>query len=94
MLMVTFTSPAQERASLTLVGRLATVEPANRRVTIVPNDEAKWVEVFLDENGEVEDDTGTLTLADLVIHVGRRVTVTYHVVGERRLADTIIVEPD
>lgn len=86
---------AQEPAGLSaLVGRLATVEPSNRRVTIVPEGEVDLIEMFVAEEGEVRQDEDTLTLADLVIQVGRRVTVHYQLDGSRRLVQRIIVEPD
>jgi hypothetical protein len=34
-----------------------------------------------------------LTLSDLVIEVGRRVTVRYRVENDRRIAESIIVDP-
>jgi hypothetical protein len=94
ILLVHSGAAAQERESLTIVGRLATVEPANRRVTVVPVDAVNVVELFLAEDGAVEQDKRTLSLTELVIQVGRRVTVTYRVDGDRRLAESIIVEPE
>jgi hypothetical protein len=85
---------ARQDPSATLAGRLATVEPANRRVTVVPEGEVDLVELFVSAEGQVAEDSRTLTLADLVIQVGRRVTVQYRTDGGRRIADRIIVEPD
>ena len=84
-------SPADAAA---LVGRLATVEPSSRRVTILPEGEADLMEMFVAAEGEVRRDNETLTLADLVIQVGRRVSVHYRVDGPRRVVQRIIVEPD
>jgi hypothetical protein len=74
--------------------RLATVEPANRRVTVVPSGEVKLMELFVAAEGHVAEESRTLTLADLVIRVGRRVTVHFRIEGDRRIADRIIVQPD
>ena len=63
-------------------------------MTLVPHDKVDSVEVFLAEEGAVEENERTMTLSELVILVGRRVTITYRVDGQRRLADSIIVEPD
>jgi hypothetical protein len=78
----------------TLVGRLATVEPAKRRVTMVPEGEVDLVEMFVAEDGEVAHEERALTLADLVIQVGQRVAVVYRLEGDRRIVARIIVEPD
>jgi hypothetical protein len=78
----------------TLLGRLAIVEPASRRITVLPEGEVHLVEVFLDENGEVRLAERELTLAELVIEVGRRVTVRYRVEKDRRIAERVIVEPE
>jgi hypothetical protein len=77
-----------------LVGRLATVEPAERRVTMMPEGEVDLVEIFVAENGEVLHDDERLTLPELVIRVGRRATIVYREVGERRVADRIVIEPE
>ena len=80
-----------------MTGRLATVEPGNRRLTIVPTGEIRRVEFFVAEDGEVLHVDRKLTLPDLVIQVGRRVTITYRVEpadGMRRVAMRIIVQPD
>ena len=78
----------------TLLGRLATVEPANRRITVMPQETVDWVELFVAQDAQVEHKTRVISLADLVIHVGRRVTVQYRLDGEHRIADSIIVETD
>lgn len=84
----------REQPTTALVGRLATVEPASRRVTFVPEGEVRRVEVFVAERGTVIHDDSELTLADLVIQVGRRVTVLSRLQDNRRIADRIIVEPE
>lgn len=89
----TLCASTQEPPS-TLAGRLATVEPSARRITIVPAGEVELVELFVPEEGEVLYEEERLTLSDLVIQVGRRVTVHVRVDGDRRIAHRIIVEPD
>jgi hypothetical protein len=95
---VAFASAAltkQERVtSRTLVGRLATVEPANRRLTMIPEGEVERVEVFVAEDGEVLLETQKLSLSDLVIQVGRRVTILYRLENQRRIAESVIVESE
>lgn len=81
-----------QAAPTNLTGRLATVEPANRRVTLIPEGEVDLLELFVAEGGVVAQDDRPLTLADLVLRVGRRITVTYRAEGSRRIADRIIVE--
>ena len=75
-----------------LAGRLATVEPAARRLTMIPDGEADLVEVFVADEGEVRQQDETLSLSDLVIQVGKRITVRYRLVNNRRVALSIIVE--
>ena len=86
--------PSAQLAGETLVGRLATVEPANRRVTVVPEGEVDLVEMFVAADGKLAHEERDLTLADLVIQVGRRVLVSYRVEGDRRIADSITVDPE
>ena len=50
-------------------GWLATVEPATRRITFLPQGEADLIEVFAAEDCDVRLEDRPLTLADLVIHV-------------------------
>ena len=78
----------------TIAGRLATVEPANRRITLIPRGEVELFEIFVAEAGELRLEDQRLTLADLVIQVGRRITVSYRTEGVRHVAERIIVEPD
>jgi hypothetical protein len=89
---LTRTSAQEPTTVPDVVGRLATVEPSNRRVTIVPEGEVELVEMFVAADGRVERDGRSLSLADLVIEVGRRVTVSYRVTDGRRLVERIVVE--
>jgi hypothetical protein len=91
---LTRTSAQDQTATPVVVGRLATVEPARGRVTVVPEGEVNLVEMFVDENGRVEREGQTLTLADLVIEVGRRVTVRYRLSDGRRIVELMAVEPE
>jgi hypothetical protein len=43
----------------------------------VPEGEVRLVEMFVAEDGELRLEEQPLTISDLVIHVGRRVSVTY-----------------
>jgi multidrug efflux pump subunit AcrA (membrane-fusion protein) len=84
----------QAPAVQSLRGRLAFVEPAFRRVTVLPYGESRVVELLVDEDCEVRQGDRELTLSDLVIQVGRQVTVGYRLEGDRRVAESIIVEPE
>lgn len=84
----------QAPADRPLLGRLAFVEPALRRITVLPDGEARLLELFVDDDTEVRQGDRELTLADLVIQVGRRVTVRYRVEDERRIIQSVIVEPE
>jgi hypothetical protein len=85
---------SQEQPPTILIGRLATVEPAARRLTFVPEGEVDLVEVFVAEDGSVHHDGRELSLSELVVRVGRVVKVSYRTDGERRIAESVIVEPE
>src|SRR5262245_25522262 len=70
------TSATQPAATdeLSAVGRLATVEPAKRRVTMVADGESKQTELILDPAARVLQGDVEITLSDLVGMVGNRVT--------------------
>lgn len=85
---------ARDQDGVPLTGRLATVEPAARRIAVLPDGEVKLVELLVADDGEVRQGDREVTLSDLVIQVGRRVTIRYRVADERRLAESIIVEPE
>lgn len=88
-------SSAQEQSTAeSLTGRLATVEPSRRRLTILPQGEAQLVELFVAVDGDLRNEDKPMTLADLVIQVGRRVAVHYRLDGVRRVVERLIVEPD
>jgi hypothetical protein len=82
----------RQAAGDALVGRLATVEPIIRRLTVVPEGEASLVEIFVAEDGEVRQGERRLTLSELVIEVGRRVTIRYRLDADRRIATRVTVE--
>jgi hypothetical protein len=84
-------APAQPAETI-LNGRLATVEPASRRITVVSDGEADLTEMFVAEEAEVRVDKRPVTLSELVIQVGQRVSVTYLMEGARRIARVISVE--
>lgn len=86
---------AQEQSPAgSLIGRLATVEPAKRRLTVLPQGEAQLVELFVAVDGDLSHDDKPMTLADLVIQVGRRVAVEFRLEGARRVVERLTVEPD
>jgi hypothetical protein len=86
-------SEGQVAAGQSLTGRLAFVEPALERITIVPDGEVHLFDLLVEDGSEVRQGDRVLTLSDLVIEVGRRVTVRYRVDGDRRIAESIIVDP-
>ncbi len=61
---------------------------------MLPEGEVKLVELLVADDGKVRQGDREVTLSDLVIQVGRRVTIRYRVEGERRHAESIIVEPE
>ena len=84
----------QAPAAESLLGRLAFVEPSLRRIAVVPDGEVRLFELEVTDDSEVRQGDRDLTLPELVIQVGRRVTVRYRVEGDRRIAESVIVEPE
>ena len=84
----------QEPVEPPLLGRLATVEPAARRIAVLPDGQANLIELILDDAGEVRQEDRELTLSELVILVGRRVSIRYRLENDRRVAQSVIVEPE
>ncbi|HUE85485.1 MAG TPA: hypothetical protein VMO26_05355 [Vicinamibacterales bacterium] len=78
----------------TLLGHLAFVEPAARRIAVLPQGEADLVDLLVADDGEVRQNDQKLTLSELVILVGRRVSVRYRIDNDRRVAQSVIVEPE
>ena len=76
----------------TVSGRLATVEPARRRITIVPIGESQIVELVLAEHAEIVHLERALSLPELVVEVGSLVTVGYRIEGDRRIAERVTIE--
>ena len=76
----------------TVSGRLATVEPARRRITLVPIGESDMVELVLAERIEIIHLERTISLPELVVEVGRLVTVAYRIEGDRRIAERVTIE--
>ena len=75
-----------------IAGVLATVEPAARRITIVPAGESKTVELAMAERAQILSAEEPMTLRDLVLHVGSRVVVDYRDTGSGRVAEIVTVE--
>jgi hypothetical protein len=65
-----------------------------RRLAVLPDGEIKLVELLVADDSDVRLGDTEATLSDLVIQVGRRVTVHYRVENERRIAESVIVEPE
>jgi hypothetical protein len=76
----------------TISGRLATVEPARRRITIVPIGESQMVELVVAEHTEIIHAERPMVLPELVVEVGRLVTVAYRVEADRRIAERVTIE--
>ena len=85
---------AQEPSNLALRGRLAFVEPSARRITVLPDGEVHLVEMRVDDSGEVRDEDRELTLSELVVLVGQRVSVSYRIESDVWVAHDIIVDPE
>jgi hypothetical protein len=91
---VALVAVGQTPAAESLLGRLAFVEPSLRRIAVVPDGEVRLLELVVTDDSEVRQGDRELTLPELVIQVGRRVTVRYRVEGDRRIAESVIVEPE
>ena len=82
--------PADERA---YTGRLATVEPSARRISIIADGETQRVELVFQKDGQILQDSRKLSLSDLVLQVGSRVKVVYRVEDGVFIARSITVDP-
>lgn len=71
---------------------LATVEPRQRRVAVLPEGESRLVDLFVPEDASITRGEEELTLGELVILVGSRVKVDYRMSDGRRDAERITVE--
>jgi hypothetical protein len=79
-------------AETAVEGRLATVEPRSRRITVVIEGESELTELTIDEDGDVRRDDDAITLSDLVGLVGNRVKIVYRTDGSRKVARSLTVE--
>ena len=84
--------PQQDDASL--LGRLATVEPDARRVSLVAEGESTTTELVVAEDSEVFQGNDKISLAELVTLVGNRVKVRYRMDNGVRVARTLTVEKE
>ena len=75
-----------------MTGRLATVQPALRIITLLPEGETEIVELVLAPDAKIIHLDRELTLPALVIEVGSRVVIDYRVEGDRKTAARITVE--
>jgi hypothetical protein len=83
---------SQSVEASTLMGRLATVEPRARRISVVADDSADRIELLVDENSEILHESQDLPLSDLVMQVGSRVKIRYRMENGVRVALSITVE--
>ena len=75
-----------------LSGRLATVEPARRRITLVPIGESRMVELEVADDAAIVYADRGLTLSELVVAVGSLVQIDYRQEGDRWIAERVTVE--
>lgn len=73
-------------------GYLATVEPAQRRITLVPLGESRTVELHVADHAAIMHAERGLTLTELVVEVGRLVEVHYRQDGDRRIAERVTIQ--
>ena len=73
-------------------GYLATVEPARRRITLVPIGESHTVELHVADRAAIVHAERGLTLTDLVVEVGSLVEVHYRQEGDRRIAERVTIQ--
>jgi hypothetical protein len=78
----------------TLAGRLATVEPAAARITVIADGEVQMRALNVAPDAQIRKGQEELTLSELVIQVGRRVVVTYVSEDGAVIASEITVEPE
>jgi hypothetical protein len=75
-----------------VIGRLATVEPAARRVALLPDGEEDLQDMVVAEDTALRLGERQLTLQQLVFQVGRRVTVHYRQLDGRKVLLSLTVE--
>lgn len=85
---------AAQPETSTMVGRIATVEPAGARIAVLPQDESQLAELMVAADAVIRHGERPITLSELVILVGSRVTIEYRTENGRRVSQAIIVEPD
>ena len=60
---------------------------------MIADDSAERLELFVAEDGEILHEGEKLSLSDLVIQVGSRVTIQYRMEGNVRVARRVTVAP-
>ena len=83
-----------QTSAQTIVGRLAIVEPSAARITVVVAGEVDLKAMAVARDAEIRQGERRLTLSELVIEVGRRVTITYRDEQGQPVATSINVEPE
>ena len=84
---------SQVLQELSVSGRLATVEPSARRLTMIPEEQVDRIELLLGDGAEILHEDEKLSLSQLVTEVGRRINVRYRMTNGIREARSITVEP-
>jgi len=74
-----------------MMGRLATVQPSLRIITVLPEGATEIVELALAPDAKIIHLDRELTLAALVIEVGSQVVIDYRIEGDRKIASRITV---
>ena len=75
-------------------GRLAVVEPSAARIALIADGEVDLRTLAVAPDAEIKQGDRELTLSELVIQVGRRITVQYTADKGQTLAREITVEPE
>jgi len=74
------------------IGRLAGVETATGRLTLVPDGQTTMVDLILDAEGRIWKASRELSLAELAAQISSRIKVRYHLDAGRRIARSVTVE--
>jgi hypothetical protein len=61
---------------------------------VLPDGAIRLSDVFITDDSEVRQGDREVTPSELVLLVGRRVRVRYRLDGDRRIAASVIVEPE
>ena len=93
-LLVAWTVVTSQLTGDVVSGRLAIVEPSAARISLLATGEVKLREIAVAPDAEIRQGDRSLSLSELVIEIGRRVTVRFRTDGDRTVATNITVEPE